>query len=83
MPLVSVPAIYDGERIQLLEMAPVQGPYRVVVTFLEPAREQAVDARELTRFLASFGAWQDERSVEATLRDIHEARRSRDQPPAL
>jgi antitoxin (DNA-binding transcriptional repressor) of toxin-antitoxin stability system len=35
------------------------------------------------RFWASFGAWQDERPVEATLRDIHEARRSRAEPPVL
>ncbi len=83
MPLISVPALYDGKQIRLLEVAPVQGPYRVLVTFIEPAREPVVPPRDLTRFWASFGAWQDERPIEETLRDIHEARRSRTEPPAL
>lgn len=83
MPLISVPAIYDGKQIRLLEGSPVQGPYRVLVTFVEPAREQTPSTRDLTRFWASFGAWQDSRSVEETLRDIHQARQSRTEPPAL
>ena len=86
MPLVSVPAIYDGKQIRLLEMAPVKIPYRVLVTFVEPARgrnEQEVSPRDLTRFWASFGAWQDERPVEKTLQDIHGARHSRMEAPAL
>ena len=65
MPLLSVPAVYDGKQIRLLETAPVQGgPYRVVVTFVEPAREEEVLARDVARFWASFGAWQDDRPVE-------------------
>ena len=82
MPLVSVPAVYDGKRIQLLEVVPVQGPYRVLVTFVEPVSEQAKPS-SLNRFWASFGAWQDDRPVEATLRDIYDARRSKIEPPAL
>ena len=77
MPLVSIPAIYDGKQIRLLEMAPVQGSYRVVVTFIGPAREGEASARESDRGWASFGAWQDNRPMEETLRDIHQARRSR------
>ena len=38
---------------------------------------------KMSRFWASFGAWRDDRPVEATLRDIHEARRSRKEPPEL
>ena len=83
MSLVSVPAIYDGKQIRLLELAPVQGAYRVLVTFIEPADKKVTSPRDLARFRASFGAWQDERSVEETLRDIHKARRSRTEPPAL
>ncbi|MGA9348765.1 MAG: hypothetical protein WBW48_08175 [Anaerolineae bacterium] len=83
MSLVSVPAIYDGKQIRLLELAPVQGTYRVLVTFIEPAHEEVTPLRDRARFWASFGAWQDERPVEETLRDIHEARRSRTEPPAL
>ena len=81
MPLVSVPAVYDGKRIQLLEKAPVQEPYRLLVTFIEPADRTV--SRNLTRFWASFAAWQDDRPVEATLQDIHETRHSRQEPPGL
>jgi len=80
---ISVPAIYDAKQIRLLETAPVQEPYHVLVTFVEPAREQTVPAHDLSRFWASFGAWQDERPVNETLRSIHEARLSREEPPLL
>ena len=83
MPFVSVPAIYDGEQIRLLERAPVEGPYRVLVTFIAPVDEHAASQRDLTSFWRSFGAWQDDRPIEATLRDIREARRSRVEPPVL
>ncbi|MCC7352331.1 MAG: hypothetical protein IT330_01135 [Anaerolineae bacterium] len=82
MPLVSVPAIYDGQHIQLLEKAPVAGPYRVLVTFVEPVTE-SVATRDMGRFWTSLGAWQDERPIEATLRDIHDTRRSKTKTPAL
>ena len=83
MALVSVPAVYDGKEIRLLEAPPVHGPYRVLVTFVEPAGEVAVLPPDRTRFWASFGAWKDERPLEATLGDIHEARRSSSEPPEL
>jgi hypothetical protein len=81
MSLASVPAIYDGENIRLLEKTPADEPYRVLVTFLEPVREQEPDVR--ARFLRSFGAWRDDRPIKGTLRDIHEARRSKAEPLAL
>ncbi len=77
-----MPALYDGEQIRLLEAAPVQGRYRVVVTFVEPEAEQATGS-EQERFWASFGAWQDDRPIDATLEDIHQARASKPEPPAL
>ena len=83
MPLVSVPAVYDGHTIALLESPPSREPYRVLVTFVEPADAADMRARNTARFLGSFGAWRDDRPVEATLADIHESRRSRTQPPAL
>ena len=83
MPLVSVPAVYDGEKIRLLEQAPVAGSYRVLVTFVEPTSEKEPPRRDKARFWDSFGAWQDDRSVEETLRDIHEARVSKKEAPAL
>lgn len=83
MSLVSVPAVYDGRQIRLLEKAPVLGPYRVLVTFIEPAGEPVPPTRDLASFWGSFGAWRDDRPVEETLRDIHEARRSKKEPPVL
>jgi len=83
VPLVSVPAVYDGKQIRLLEMAPVEGPYRVLVTFLAPAGERVPPRQDLTPFWHSFGAWQDDRPVEETLRDIRDARRSKTEPPPL
>lgn len=83
MPLVSVPALYDGNRIALLETPPSRKPYRVLVTFVEPIDAADVRERLAARFLRSFGAWRDDRPVEATLADIHESRRSRAEPPAL
>lgn len=83
MPLVSVPALYDGNRIALLETPPSRKPYRVLVTFVEPVDAAEMRERTAARFLRSFGAWRDDRPVEATLADIHESRRSRTEPPAL
>ena len=80
---VSVPAAYDGQEVRLLEKAPVEGSYRVVVTFVEPAPDVQPSEQDLLRFWASFGAWQDKRPIEKTLQDIHEARSSKTKAPAL
>ena len=83
MPLPSVPAVYDGKEIKLLEPSPVQGRYRVLVTFIEPTSDKDAQPEKRERFWRSLGAWQDDRPVEATLQDILKARRSRAEPPAL
>jgi len=83
MSLVSVPAVYDGNTIAFLEQPPSRRPYRVLVTFVEPADAADMRARDKARFLGSFGAWRDDRPIEATLAEIHEGRRSRTEPPAL
>jgi hypothetical protein len=83
MALISIPAVYDGRAVILLETPPSREPYRVLVTFVEPADAAELAASARARFLASFGAWQDERPVEATLGDIREGRASRAEPPAL
>lgn len=82
MALVSVSAIYDGEQIRLLEAPPVHEPYHVLVTFVEPVGEQEAAPANREAFWASFGAWQDSRPAEATLEDIHQARRSKKEPQA-
>ena len=83
MRLISVPAVYDGTNIALLEKPPSRTPYRVLVTFVEPADAADMRARNTARFFASFAAWRDDRPVEATLADIHDACHSRMEPPAL
>ncbi len=81
MPLTSIEAIFDGKQVRLLEPPPIRQQYRVLVTFLEP--EPASTTAEQERFWASFGAWVDDRPVEATLQDIHASRKSRVEPPSL
>ena len=76
MPLISVPAVYDGTNIALLEKPPSRKPYRVLVTFVEPVDAADMRAHNTARFLGSFDAWRDDRPLEATLAVIHEARRS-------
>jgi hypothetical protein len=83
MVLLSVPALYDGKEIRLLEALPYHEPYRVVVTFVEPASQSEQAPPDLTRFWSSFGAWQDDVPAEETMRRIHESRRSRIEPPTL
>ena len=83
MTLVSVPAIYDGKIIRLLESVSINSPYRVLVTFLEPIKGSAAAAHNLDRFWASFGAWKSEETAEETVKKIYESRRSRSEPPKL
>jgi hypothetical protein len=82
MPLISVPAIYDGEHVSLLENPPVHGAYSVMVTFVEPVKHTEQTPNR-SRFWASFGAWHDDRAAEAILDDIHNTRRSKLEPPSL
>lgn len=82
MPHVTVPAIFDGKNVRLLEDPPVNEPYRVMVTFINPEPSERMKTRE-ERFRASFGAWVDNRSVKETVKDIYGARKSRKEPPAL
>jgi hypothetical protein len=53
-----VHGIYDGKVIRLLEPIQVEGPYRVVVTFLEPLDKDTPRSGEdnLERFI---GMWAD------------------------
>ncbi len=83
MPLISVPAVYDGTHIALLEKPPSHTPYHLLGTFVEPVDTAEMRARNTARLLGSFGAWRADRPLEATLADIHDARRSRTEPPAL
>jgi hypothetical protein len=84
--LVSVEAVYEDGQIRLLESPPVHGAYRVLITFVEPVtkeEEEGRRARRLAQFQRSIGSWRDDRPVEEMLRDIHDARRSKPDPPKL
>ncbi|NCP16290.1 hypothetical protein GW866_04515 [bacterium] len=82
MPHVTVPAIFDGKNVSLLEDSPVNEPYRVMVTFIKPEPNELMKT-QMERFQASFGAWQDDRSVKKTINDIYETRTSRTKPPSI
>lgn len=81
MPLISIPAVYDGKTITFLEAVPFQEPYRVMVTFVEPVAGAPAEA-DHTAFWASFGAWQ-ETPGEPALETLVAERRSKSEPPAL
>jgi hypothetical protein len=83
MPTHAVPAIIDGDHIQLLGDAPVDRPYRVLVTFVAPVEDHEESRDKDDALLASFGAWQDDRPIEAMLADIYGARQSRSESPML
>ncbi|MGC9523428.1 MAG: hypothetical protein ACP5HG_16280 [Anaerolineae bacterium] len=83
MPIISVPAVYDGERVRLLERPPDRRRYRVLVTFLEPEQVPEPAAADPERLMASFGAWEDDRSAEEIIEDLRETRQSRSEPPSL
>jgi len=53
-----VPGVYDGKVVRLLEPIPVENPYRVEVTFLEPLATGMAGVGEdnLERFI---GMWAD------------------------
>lgn len=82
MPHVTVPAIFDGKNVRLLEDSPVNEPYRVLVTFIKPEPNELVKT-QMERFRASFGAWEDDRSVKETINDIYETRKSGTKPPSI
>ena len=76
MSIISIPAVFDGNQVKLLEPAPVQQPYRVLVTFLAPDAD-AEPPIGSEAWWAKVGTWEDARPIEATLEDIYGSRRSR------
>lgn len=82
MPLISIPAVFDGTTIRLLEAVPFHEPYRVMVTFVEPVRA-ATDEPDLTRFWASFGAWRTDPAEPDPMERIRADRRSKAEPPTV
>lgn len=90
MAFTSIPAIYDGKTIKLLEDAPSHEPCRVLVTFIGSKSANVNNGRvnnnsedSWSDFLATFGTWEDSRSTEEIVDDIHNARRSKSEPISL
>jgi hypothetical protein len=83
MTLLSLPALYDGKAIHLLGDAPVNAPYRVVVTFVAPLTSPVTPDTDLADFWSSFGAWQEDDSTNNLRATIRASRRSKAEPPAL
>jgi hypothetical protein len=82
MPHITVSALFDGEKLHLLEDPPVKEPYQVMVTFIKP-EPKILTKEQLDRFRASFGAWKDKRSIKETITDIYESRTSKINPPTI
>lgn len=59
MPLISVPAIYDGKEIKLLEPAPVNDRYRVLVTFVAPEPATGGDSKPHKTLVDLEGTWRN------------------------
>ena len=83
MPLVSIPAVFDGTTVTLLETAPYHEPYQVVVTFVAPVIAETDASTDMARFWSSFGAWADESAEVAPIESIRADRRSKREPPQL
>jgi hypothetical protein len=80
MPLISIPAVYDGKDVRLLEAVPYHEPYRVMVVFVEPVA--SVDSpTDAATFESSFGAWQADADEDDLMTIIRAGRRSRSEPP--
>jgi hypothetical protein len=80
--MVSIPAVFDGTTIRLLEAPPFDTPYRVMVVFVEPVSEELA-SNDVDPFMASFGAWQSEPDEDDLLTVIRSGRRSSHDPPRL
>lgn len=82
MPLISIPAVFDGTSIRLLEAAPFHEPYRVMVVFVEPVASPNAAGADAT-FESSFGAWQQDADEDELIAVIRADRRSRSEPPPV
>jgi hypothetical protein len=81
MPLIAIPAVFDGKTITFSETVPYHEPYRVLVVFVEPVPATLDSAAET--FEASFGAWQQDPDEEDLMEVIRADRRSHSAPPNL
>ncbi len=72
--MLAIRGIYTGKDIKLLEDVHVRPNVRVIITFLEdePVMPEVDESTE--GLLALSGTWEDERPLEAIIRDIYESR---------
>lgn len=55
----------------------------ILIRIKKSSMQSRPASHDFRRFWASFGAWQDNRSVEAALNDIYQSRCSKTEPLAL
>lgn len=72
--MLAVKGIYDGSIVQLLEQVDLKKTYYVAVTFLEPFHLKLLDERK-RKLLSLCGSWEDNRSPEEIIKDIHNSRK--------
>ena len=59
--MYAVKAIYDGVNFKPRQPISVSGKYEVVITFLEPVKEDTANAEQAKKHLRSefIGSWKD------------------------
>jgi len=61
-PMYAVKATYDGVNFKPRQPIPISGKYEVVITFLEPVKEEIASVKQAKKHLRSdfIGSWKDE-----------------------
>jgi hypothetical protein len=75
--MLSVRGIYDGKKIRLLEPVDVKEEVEVIMTFLHgPAGRKDDETGNTEAFLRICGTWEDDRTPEKIIEQIHSSRQS-------
>jgi hypothetical protein len=72
--MLTIRGVYTGKDIKLLEDVHVRPNVRVLVTFLDDEPVTPEIDEDTEGLLALSGTWEDDRPVEAIVRDIYESR---------
>ena len=56
--MYAIKAIYDGTNFKLMQPIPVKEAYEVVITFLEPVKNDQVN------IMKYFGSWEGEDAID-------------------
>lgn len=81
--MLAIRGMYTGKNVQLLEDVHVRPNVRVIVTFLDDEPVTPTIDEDTEGLLALSGTWEDERPVEAIIREIYESRTTGKEEAAL